>query len=153
MKLDPRLASGLGLAIVITTALILYFMVTARSIGALGESNEAPSREQIEAYTGVHIPSSVTDVRARLDQVVTKRTVYLRLSIDRSELGSFLRDSPFREPLAAEPISELLKSEFRPDWFTPEKAHQHLTGETTRAAIVIDTTDPMHWVVYMLVRS
>lgn len=123
------------------------------SIGALGESNESPSRSQIEAYAGIRLPAGATDVRARLDQVLTKRTMFVRLSLDLGELDAFLRDSRFGEPLSADAFPELLRSRPRPDWFVPEQATRFVAGETARSAVLVATDEPERPVVYVVARS
>jgi hypothetical protein len=122
-------------------------------IDALGESNDAPSRGEIEAYAGIRLGASVADVRARLDQVLTKRTLFVKLSLEPGELDAFLRDSPFQEPLSSGAISELLTADPRPDWFTPERTKQPLSGETDTAAVLVDKCATSRVVVYVVAHS
>lgn len=119
----------------------------------LGESTESPSRGQIEAYSGLRIPSGASDLRARLNQVITKRTLFVRFLLDPSGVESFLLDSPFREPLSAAAVPDQLKDAFRPAWFVPEAARTFVAGATARAAILIDMSEPAKWVVYVTARS
>jgi hypothetical protein len=123
------------------------------SMGALGESNESPSLSQIEAYSGMQIPPYAGGLRARLDQVMTKRLLFVRFTIDPKQLDDCLRESPFHEPLLASAVPDLLKQDTRPEWFTPERARRFLAGETARQAILVDTSEPSSWVVYVAARS
>jgi len=127
--------------------------VSWTSLDALGESNDTPSRDQIETYAGIRLPSGAADVRARLEQVMTKRTMFVRLSLGPDELAAFLRDSPFAELLSPDELPELLTRGPRPDWFAPERATSYLTGETDRSAVLVDSGEASRPVVYVVARS
>jgi hypothetical protein len=130
-----------------------YLITWLHSIASLGESDESLSPSQIEAYSRIRIPPAASNVLARLDQVITKRTLYIRFSVESAEVESFLQDSPFHEPLSESALSPLLLAQSRPDWFKPEQAPHYLTGETASEAILIDTSASSHWVIYLVVRS
>ena len=98
-------------------------------------------------------PPARRGVRARLDQVMTKRTMFVRLSLDPGELDTFLRDSRFDEPLSADAFPELLTCRPRPDWFVPERATRFVAGATARSAVLVGTDDPERPVVYVVARS
>jgi hypothetical protein len=144
------LATGLALSAGVVGALVTQY----HSLGALGEMNTSPSREQIETAARIGIPPDASGLRARLDQAITKRTVFVRFSLPRTSLAPFLDASPFRAPLLeGATMPDLLVAEPRPDWFTPATGRTSLVGETARAAILVDTTDPVWWVVYVVARS
>jgi hypothetical protein len=119
-------------------------------LGALGEVDHSPSRAQIEALARVHIPPSAGELRARLQQVLTKRTLHLRFSLDPSELEAALRASPLGERLSLPSVPALLTAKERPDWFAPARARHFSAAETAGAAILVDTTEPSRWVVYIV---
>jgi hypothetical protein len=121
-------------------------------IGALGESDDSPSREQIEAYTGIVIDERTSAVRARVDQVLTKQTVFLRFSIAPSDLQALIGASPFSE-LSREFAPGLLQTQPRPEWFRPEDAPDYLAGEASGRAILVDTTQSSSWTVFVVARS
>ena len=123
------------------------------SLGALGESNDAPSRDQIETYARIRLPPGAADVRARLEQVMTKRTMFVRLSLGRDELDAFLDDSPFAGLRAGGELPELLTRDPRPDWFAPERARSYLTAEANRSAILVDSGEASRPVAYVVARS
>src|ERR1051326_4783743 len=126
------------------------------SIGALGESNDAPSRSQIEAATGIRIPSDATGLRARIDQVLTKRTAFVRFSLPTASVAAFLADSAFREPLReGATLPDLLLIQPHPEWFTPAATADRgfCTTHTPRAAILVDATKPARSVIYLVARS
>jgi len=127
--------------------------VSWSSLDALGESNDAPSRDQIETYARIRLPSGAADVRARLEQVMTKRTMFVRLSLGADELDAFLSDSPFAGLLSAGELPELLTRDPRPDWFAPERATSYLTAETNRSAVLVDSGEVSRPVVYVVARS
>jgi hypothetical protein len=127
--------------------------MTWNALDALGESTDAPSRGQIEAFAGIRLPPSADDVRARLDQVLTKRTIFVRLAVDRSDLDSVLGHPPFDGPLSSEAVPALLTTEPRPGWFAPERARRFVAGEAARSALLADVSDPARPVLYVVARS
>jgi hypothetical protein len=127
--------------------------VSWTSLDALGESNDAPSRDQIETYARIRLPSGAADVRARLEQVMTKRTIFVRLSLGPDDLDAFLSDSPFAGLLTRGELPELLTRDPRPDWFAPERATSYLTAETNRSAVLVDSGEVSRPVVYVVARS
>jgi hypothetical protein len=52
-----------------------YLMTNLDSLGALGESNDSPSQAEVERLAGIRIPASAAQLRARVDLVITKRTL------------------------------------------------------------------------------
>jgi hypothetical protein len=127
--------------------------MTWNALDALGESTDAPSRGQVEALAGIRLPRSADDVRARLDQVLTKRTIFVRLTVDRGELDSVLGRPPFDGPLSSAAVPVLLTAEPRPGWFRPERARLFVAGEAARSAVLADVSDPAQPVLYVVARS
>jgi hypothetical protein len=156
-KNDPArpltwIVGALALAVVAATAVGLWLVI--RSAGALGESRESVSPDDIRAYAGVQIPPGARDLRSRLEQVLTKRTLLVRFTLDRAQLASFLRGSPFGDALAAGrtlPAEMAISSP--PPWWTPEKSRTFLVGQARGAAIVVDIDDPASCVVYLVAQS
>jgi hypothetical protein len=139
-----------GMAIV---AMISIALLVVCSIGVLGESNDSPTRSQIETFTGVHIPPSTRDLKARLDLVITKRTLMARLTIEPSELSALVKDSPFKELLSLPNQPDQLNVSDPPSWWTPHRARTFLTATARKAAILVDTGGVDGYVVYLIARS
>ena len=127
--------------------------MTWNALGSLGESTDVVSRSQIEALAGIVLPPSADDVRARLDQVLTKRTIFVRLSVDRGELDSVLGRPPFDGPLSSDEVPALLTADPRPEWFAPERASRFAAGGSARSALLADLTAPARPVLYVVARS
>src|SRR5258708_1779589 len=124
---------------------------TAR-FGALGEVDDSPPPAKIEAIAGIRVPPSAGHIRAQLHQVLTKQMLYLRFSIEPTELEVVLADSPFGGRLSVATFPELLVASPRPGWFTPESARQFTAGQTPGKAILVDTSQsPL--VVYLVARG
>lgn len=129
-----------------------YLMMDLQSLGSLGESNESPSRAEIERLAGVRIPESAAHLQARVDLVITKRTLYLRFVLDRNELRPFLSELHIESWSTADIPRDLLSSE-RPAWFTPERAQQFRAGEQQRRLVLVDETETSRCTVYLKARA
>jgi hypothetical protein len=147
------LAVVLGLGAVAVIAAVVASIVVFRSLGALGESNEAPSLSEIETYGHIRLPPDVRDVKARVDLVITKRTLFARFTIDPAELPALLASSRLEAPLTSRDRPTQLDAAFAPAWWAPRRARTWRAGATERAAILVDTSAASGYVVYLIALS
>jgi len=150
--------TALGLGCLALLAAIVGARLFFQSMGALGESDDTPTLSQIETYTGVRIPPGARDLKARLELIITKRTLIARFTIEPAELSALLSNSPFKELLSSQDKPVLLDIPDAPPWWTPQKAVSFLTATSTtrRAAILVDTARTAstgRYVVYLIARS
>jgi len=129
-----------------------YMLMELHPLGALGESNDSPSRSEIEILAGAPIPASASELQARVDLVITKRTLFLRFSADRAEVEAFLRGVGI-ELLSESGIPSFLLADGRPQWFRPESARQFRAGESPRKAVLVESPDEPRCTVYLRARS
>ena len=125
----------------------------APSLGALGDSNDAPSRQEVELYGKIRIPPNAGDLHARLQTFVTKRTLMARFSIVPGDLSDLLKSGSFPMLRSPPSIPDELSPSLKPPWWTPETARSYLVGAHDRGAILVDTGQPGRYVVYLLRRS
>jgi hypothetical protein len=140
-------------AAAVVVGVVGYFMMDLHSLGSLGESNDSPSQAEVERLSGIRIPESAAQLQARVDVVITKRTLYLRFSLSQDELQSLLEQLQIESMSKAEIPRDLLSSD-RPDWFMPERAKQFLAGEQRRRAVLIaiDESKVSRCTVYLKAR-
>ncbi|HVV50657.1 MAG TPA: hypothetical protein VHO06_13410 [Polyangia bacterium] len=124
----------------------------ASSLGALGEANDAPSRQDVELYGRVRLPPDAGDLRARLQTFAAKRTLLARFSIAPAELPALLASGGFQVQPAT-PASGELSVASKPEWWTPEAARAYVMGTADRAAILIDKDRSDRYVVYLVRHS
>ncbi|HEY3703791.1 MAG TPA: hypothetical protein VGL22_01950 [Terracidiphilus sp.] len=143
-------AALLGAAIVLSIAACVGFHM--HSLGSLGQSEDFPSQADIQRLAGLPVPRDALNVRARIDLVITKRTLYLRFSLSPEDTQAFL-DGLQADSLTSTSISRDLLSSERPRWFAPETATRYRAAELPRRAILVDETDPALYTVYLKARG
>jgi hypothetical protein len=137
----------------VVLAAVVEALVVCRSMGAVGESDDAPSWSQIETYTGVRIPPGSRDLKAHLELVITKRTMIARFTIEPGELPALVKNSPFKELLSSPNQPEQLSVSDAPSWWIPHRARSFLTATARQEAILVDTARTDRYVVYLIARS
>jgi hypothetical protein len=142
-----------GLAILAMLAVIAAAVMVYRSMGALGESNDSPTPDEIATYTGVKIPVAAYDLHARLELVMTKRTVIARFGIAPADLPAVLAGSPFTALHPSQSQPAVLRVSDPPAWWLPHQARAFSAAEVGRAAMLVDTTQADRYVVYLVARS
>ena len=142
---------GLALGSILVCAMG-YVIMDLHSLGALGESDNSPSRSEIERLAGLRIPGSASDLQARIDLVITKRTLFLRFALERNELQPFLDELKTERWSSTDVPRDLLPSD-RPKWFEPDHARQFLAWEGRGRAVLVDVTDSVRCTVYLKARA
>ena len=115
--------------------------------------------EQIEQFAALDLPESATDIRSNLSGF---QDLFLRVrfALPASELPGFLTGTQFEEPLAAGAVPNLIAGEWERPWWQPDQARQFVVGETTFERptggrlyehLLVDTTDPDTYIVYLVV--
>jgi hypothetical protein len=127
-------------------AVVVHFWLSLRSLSALADTDDAPSRHDVEVYGGVELPPDVRDLRARVRIVLTKRQLLARFSITPDELPALLASGGFRE-LRAGPFPRSVPDP--PDWWTPEVARSSRMVESGRGAILVVVDRPDRYLVYL----
>jgi len=114
---------------------------------------------KIEAFADLQLPSSATDVQSHLSGFQDS-FLRVRFAMSPSDLQPFMGTTRFTEPLSSSSVPDLIAEPFDLPWWKPLTVQHYLAGKTTfqregagrqYQAILIDTTDPQHYIVYLMV--
>ena len=136
---------GLGVTILVGRTL---FAVATFHIS--GETNDAPTRGRIENLGGLHIPPNARDLRARMQQVMTKNFLFARFTVSAADLPAVMDGGQFPKPTPTPPsmLPSTAVGSDAPDWWTPNRDRALLVTKGPRTTIIIDASDPKEVVVY-----
>ncbi|MCC6997674.1 MAG: hypothetical protein IT370_23855 [Deltaproteobacteria bacterium] len=113
-------------------------------------------RDRIEARTGIILPTSATAIRGEWNENLPHGTTWLRFEVPAERVDDILGSVGPLRSLSPGPLPARLgaREYGRPAWFTPNKAGASLVGTcrvTSRCAVLIDTTNPRAYLVFMRV--
>jgi len=135
----------------VVVAFPIWCCMAYASLGALGESHDDLTREDVESYGRIHLPPDVRDLQARWNMVITKQWLLARFSIAPGDLPDLLASGGFPAPKPG-PIPCRSSPGREPDWWTPETARSYLRSEIDRGEIIVVTDRPDRHVVYLVRR-
>ena len=111
-----------------------------------------PTTAQIESVARITLPPSARGVRAHQEGFMD-RIIWVRFEMDPADLGPFVAGTRISPPLSSadNPFAGEIGSKLA--WWTPEGAQRFEASEAFSGgvgqAILIDTTDPQRYVVYV----
>jgi hypothetical protein len=160
-----RVPRALGIALILVVLIIpLAATVSMERFGVTftafdkDVSNIPPAK--IEAFADLRLPASATDLQSHLSGFQDESSLRVRFAILPSDLQSFMRTTRFTEPLSSSGIPDLIAEPFDLPWWKPRTVQHYLAGKTTfqredagrqYQAILIDTSDPQRYIVYLMV--